>query len=49
MNWTKDIVDILTEKNIAYTYWGHTGGFGFINYLFTYNIIQFQPLTSQLE
>ena len=28
MNWTKDIVDILTEKNIALSYWGHKGGIG---------------------
>ncbi len=31
MDWTKDIADILTEKGIAYSYWGHKGGFGFIN------------------
>lgn len=29
--WTKDITDILVEKGIAYSYWGHKGGFGFIN------------------
>lgn len=31
MNWLKDVVTILRENKIAYSYWEYKGGFGFCN------------------